>query len=113
MTNEIKEKLLKELQEIKKDFPIVAHLDDYQKKMWKNACFIEIESKVKKAIEETSKAKDEEFIKILDKLKDLILKDGVYEIETETQRAGLVDVKKVFNHIEEIKQRIKEEWVQH
>lgn len=66
MEEEIKEKLLKELQEIKRDFPIVAHLNDYQRRMWENAYFIEIETKVKEAIEETSKAKDEEFDKILD-----------------------------------------------
>ncbi len=45
--------------------------------------------------EETSKAKDEEFIKILEELQDLILKDEVYEID-------------VYDLIEEIKQRIKE-----
>lgn len=91
MKDEIKEKLLREIED-----NLISENRTYD------------ERDIKKAIEEISKAKNEEFIKILEELQGLILKDGVYEIETEKHLAGLVDVKKVFNRFVEIKQKIKE-----
>lgn len=44
----------------------------------------------------------EEVKKFIRLLKDETLSDGVYEIETETQRDGLVDVKKLFNRINKL-----------
>lgn len=49
--------------------------------------------------EEIDVSDAKEFIRLL---KEEILKNGVYEIETDTQRAGLVDVKKLFNTINKL-----------
>ena len=97
MKDKIKDKLLKELQEIRTDFIVVAHLNDYQKRIWENACFIEIETKVKDIIKETSKAKDEEELRFLFEMnsKYKLFNGNVFMNDM------------VKDRIEEIKQRIK------
>lgn len=44
------DEILKELEEIKNTFTATAHLTDYQKRMWENACFIDIKNQFEKAI---------------------------------------------------------------
>lgn len=95
--NKIKEKLLKEIEEPKKD---IDYWVRYWRRMQERGCnnFDEY----LRIYEETSKAKDEKFIKLLDKLIKKI-ENADKQIEFDEWETFMI-----FN-IQEIKQRIKEE----
>lgn len=118
--NEIKEKLLKEIEEDKDIINWAIDNQDNYSKGKNDGAFIKEVGRmlIKKAIEETSKAKDEEFNNILDEIKNKI-DDRINELTEncyQKQKGICVqcdaiefELKNWINTIEEIKQRIKEE----
>lgn len=55
---------IEELEKIKNTFTATAHLTDYQKRMWENACFIDIKNQFEKAkLQQT-----EEILKIIEEM---------------------------------------------